>query len=49
MAIYSSRFFIDSYPLSVMSTRFLKTAYEIVYGLVGSEMCIRDRISGGAA
>ena len=23
-----------------------KTAYEIQYGLVGSEMCIRDRFSG---
>ena len=24
-----------------------KTAYEILSGLVGSEMCIRDRFSGG--
>ena len=25
-----------------------KTAYEIEYGLVGSEMCIRDSFDGGA-
>ena len=36
-------FIIDRFYIALFSAFKQKTAYEIVVGLVGSEMCIRDR------